>query len=130
MGFYRVKNIGCFHRPVRKSLEIIIYVVMLLGLAYTLVGVDMYSLIIFISGLEILIYVVALLNSWYHVIILIILLEFLRVKIFVISSLVLIIQIRGLFLFFFVVMIVCEASIGISLIVRVTRGRGDEVIEI
>ena len=111
-------------------MEIIIYVVMLLGLAYTLVGVDMYSLIIFISGLEILIYVVALLNSWYHVIILIILLEFLRVKIFVISSLVLITQIRGLFLFFFVVMIVCEASIGISLIVRVTRGRGDEVIEI
>lgn len=59
-----------------------------------------------------------------------ILLEFLRVKIFVMRSLVLMRQIRGLFLFFFVVIIVCEARIGISLIVRVTRGRGDEVIEI
>jgi len=39
-------------------------------------------------------------------------------------------KIRGLFLFFFSVIIVCEARMGIGLVVRLTRGCGDEAIEI
>lgn len=80
--------------------------------------------------LEIFIYLLCLIKSWYHVILLILILEFFRIKAFVLCGILLITKISSLFLFFFSVIIVCEARIGIGLIVRLTRGRGDEAIEI
>jgi len=35
-----------------------------------------------------------------------------------------------LIVFLFAVVIVCEARVGIGLIVRLTRGRGDEIIKV
>lgn len=86
----------------------------------------MYILIIF----EVVVYLFRLMKSWYHVILLILILEFFRIKRFLLCNMIMISKVRSLFLFFFSVIIVCEARIGIGLIVRLTRGRGDEAIEI
>jgi len=57
-------------------------------------------------------------------------LEFFRIKRFIICSILIVVKLRALFMFFFSVIIVCEARIGIGLIVRLTRGWGDEAVEI
>ena len=87
-------------------------------------------LVLFAFLVEFVVYLFRLIKIWYHVILLILLLEFLRIKGFLLCRLILTTKIRGLFLFFFSVMIVCEARIGIGLVVRLTRGCGDEAIEI
>lgn len=86
----------------------------------------MYVLIIF----EGVVYLFRLIKSWYHVILLMLILEFFRIKSFLLCNIMIIRKIRSLFLFFFSVMMVCEARMGIGLIVSLTRGRGDEAIEI
>jgi hypothetical protein len=88
------------------------------------------DLVLTITFLECFLYVICLVKSWYHVILLLIVLEFFSIKRFIICRLLVSVKIRALFIFFFSVIIVCEARIGIGLIVRLTRGCGDEAIEI
>lgn len=61
---------------------------------------------------------------------LILILEFFRVRGFVCCSLAGTRAVGPLVVFLFSVVIVCEASIGIRLIVALTRGRGDEIIKV
>lgn len=63
-------------------------------------------------------------------IIILILLEFFRIKGFVILSIKTVRLINPGALFLYSVLIVCEASLGIGLVVRIRRGRGDERVVI
>ena len=59
-----------------------------------------------------------------------ILLEFFRVKRFFLIGVLGVESFSSVLIFTFSVIIVCEASVGISLIVGLTRSRGDEIVEI
>lgn len=54
------------------------------------------------------------------------LLEFFSVKVFVICSIKTLIILNPIIIFIFSVLMVCEARIGIGLVVRLTRERGGE----
>lgn len=55
-------------------------------------------------------------------------LEFFRIGGFIAASTLRTTTMGPLIVFLFAVVIVCEASVGIGLIVRLTRGRGDEIV--
>nr|YP_010406806.1 NADH dehydrogenase subunit 4L [Labidocera rotunda]URC16607.1 NADH dehydrogenase subunit 4L [Labidocera rotunda] len=95
-----------------------------------IMGLNFFNVFFVVLAFEVLIYLLSLMKSWYHVILLMLILEFFSIKGFVICSMLLISKISSLFLFFFSVMMVCEASMGMGLIVSLTRGWGDEAIEI
>lgn len=59
-----------------------------------------------------------------------ILLEFLRVKRFILIRVVRVRGVRAILLFVFSVIMVSEARMGMGLIVRLARRRGDESVEI
>ena len=59
-----------------------------------------------------------------------ILLEFLRVKRFILIRVVRVRGVRAILLFVFSVIMVSEARMGMRLIVRLARRRGDESVEI
>ena len=83
---------------------------------------DVVRLIMATFVVEFLLYLFSLTKIWYHVILLLLLLEFLRIKGFLLCRMMLTVKISALFLFFFSVIIVCEARMGIGLVVRLTRG--------
>ena len=79
---------------------------------------------------EIIIYILRAVKSWSHVIIIILILEFFRIGGFMAGSVLRVATMGPLIVFLFAVVIVCEARVGIGLIVRLTRGRGDEIIRV
>merc|ERR1712198_717977 len=87
-------------------------------------GYNLLRLVLLVFLLEFAVYLFRLMKIWYHVILLMLLLEFLSIKGFLLCRLMLTTKIRGLFLFFFSVIIVCEARMGIGLVVRLTRAVG------
>merc|ERR1712058_53830 len=76
--------------------------------------------------LEVGLFVVIIIKRWRHVIRIIILLEFFRVSAFFICTLLCLHNFSTLLLFCTCVLIVCEARLGMGLIIRLTRARGDE----
>lgn len=98
----------------------------LIAAVLILSGDSVADMFIILLGLEVFVYIISLAKVWFHVIIILILLEFISIKGFVVIS----IKSASLFnpamLFLFSVLIVCEARLGIGLIVRISRGRGDE----
>ena len=74
--------------------------------------------------------VIALTNLWHHIIIVLILLEFFRIKGFLIIRASYSISSHPSFMFIYLVLIVCEASLGLSLVTRLTRGVGGDVVEL
>ena len=88
------------------------------------------DLILIILRVELVLYLIRAVKSWSHVIILILVLEFFRISGFLSCALIRVGGAGPLIVFLFAVVIVCEASIGISLIVALTRGRGDEIINV
>lgn len=81
-------------------------------------------------ALEIFIYIVSMTKVWFHVIIILILLEFFSIKGFVVLAIKSTNLINPGALFLFSVLIVCEARLGIGLVVSIRRGRGDERVVI
>ena len=86
--------------------------------------------LIVLLALEVFIYIVCISKVWFHVIIILILLEFFRIKGFVILALKRVNLINPGAVFVYSVLIVCEASLGMGLVVSIRRGRGDERVVI
>jgi len=66
-------------------------------------------------------------KSWGHVLVVIVILEFFRVKGFLLCRRLVGGFLRSSLIFFFVVLIVCEACLGMCLVVCLGRARGGEV---
>jgi len=81
-------------------------------------------------SLEVFVYLVSVAKVWFHVIMMLILLEFFSIKGFVVLALKRVTLINPRALFLFAVLMVCEARLGMGLVVRVSRGRGDERVVI
>ena len=84
------------------------------------------ELFVLCSLIEVLIYVLVITKKWYHVIILLVVIEFFRIKGFILTRLLWTQSFTSLFLFLFVTLMVCEASLGIGLVISLTRRVGDE----
>ena len=59
---------------------------------------------------------------------LIIVLEFLRIRLFFCGGVFVVKRIRALLIFFLATLIVCEARMGLGLVVGLTRGRSNEAV--
>ena len=82
-------------------------------------------------GLEILIYVFVYTSFWYHVIILLIVLEFMILKNFLIIILIVYcLSLENVFLFFFRALAVSEARLGMSLLTVLSRAHGNDYLRI
>ena len=82
-------------------------------------------------GLEILIYVFVYTSFWYHVIMLLIVLEFIILKNFLMVILTIYyLNLENVFLFFFRALAVSEASLGISLLTVLSRAHGNDYLRI
>ena len=93
--------------------------------------VDFTEIIIILMGLEILIYVFVYTSFWYHVIILLIVLEFIILKNFLMVILIIYgLKLENVFLFFFRALAVSEASLGISLLTVLSRAHGNDYLRI
>lgn len=86
------------------------------------------SLLWLIIILQALFYFLALVKGWFHVIIIMLILEFVRVALFFCSAWLSLGTISPLLVFFFATFIVCEASLGLGLVVSLTRGRRNEAV--
>lgn len=118
----------CFDR----ILILIIIMLILVRVSLILVarGASLTKIIILFILAEIIVFCVRITKLWYHVIMLIMILEFFRLKRFVVCSLFRPPAWGSIILFALTVIIVCEARIGMSLIVSITRRRGDEAVVI
>ena len=82
-------------------------------------------------GLEILIYVFVYTSFWYHVIMLLIVLEFMMLKNFLMVILIIYcLSLENVFLFFFRTLAVSEASLGMSLLTVLSRAHGIDYLRI
>ena len=77
-----------------------------------------------LSFLELAFYVIALKHMWHHIIILVILLEFFSIKGFIFIVLFSSIRLHSSILFFYLVLMVCEAGLGLSLVSSLVRRGG------
>jgi len=59
---------------------------------------------------------------------LIIVLEFFRIRLFFCGAVLVVKRIRPLLIFFLATLIVCEARMGLGLVVGLTRGRSNEAV--
>lgn len=80
--------------------------------------------------LELALLIIALTNLWHHIIMILILLEFFRIKGFLIIRSSYAISLHPSFIFIYLVLMVCEASLGLSLVTRLTRGVGGDELEL
>lgn len=97
----------------------------------TLQRVDFTEVVIILMSLEILIYVFVYTSFWYHVIILLIVLEFIILKNFLVVVLIIyVLKLENVFLFFFRALAVSEASLGISLLTVLSRAHGNDYLRI
>ena len=91
---------------------------------------NLVDLLCLLLRVELVLYVIRAVKVWAHVIMLILILEFFRIGGFIACSIVSTRGLNPLAIFLFAVVIVCEARMGIGLIVGLTRGRGDEMIRV
>lgn len=97
----------------------------------TLQRVDFTEVIIILIGVEILIYVFIYTSFWYHVIILLMVLEFIILKNFLLVVIIIyILKIENVFVFFFRALAVSEARLGISLLTVLSRAHGNDYLRI
>merc|ERR1712228_685536 len=84
-----------------------------------------FSVFVLFFILEVVVFLLGIIKGWRHVIIIMILLEFFSVGAYFICALSLQVF-NPLLLFTSCVIIVCEARLGMGLIICLTRARGDE----
>merc|ERR1712015_498600 len=83
--------------------------------------------VLVLGGAEMVLYVVVYTSFWYHIIILLIVLEFIMLKNFLlIMVLISISSVESAFIFFFSVLAVREARLGISLLAVLSRAHGND----
>ena len=80
--------------------------------------------------IECLIYLWRITKVWAHVLVVTVILEFFRIKGFLIATAIVINFSSSILVFFFLVLMVCEACLGISLIVTLGRATGGETMSI
>lgn len=97
----------------------------MVGLVLLWSRINICDLFFLLVLMELIFYVFALRRQWHHIIMLVILLEFFRIKGFLFITVFPSIRLHSSVLFFYVVLIVCEAGLGLSLVSSlVRRGRG------
>lgn len=106
----------------------LIVIVVIIGLLLAVIysGAPLLDLLIGVVFLELFIYLLVLIKVWFHVIILMLFLEFFSLKAFLLCTIKRLMFISPMIIFIFSVLMVCEARIGMGLVVRLTRERGGE----
>lgn len=91
-------------------------------------GVEVLTVIRFV---EIILYIFVYTSFWYHIIILLIVLEFIILKNFLLTVLLIsITNVESVFIFFFRALAVREARLGISLLTVLARAHGNDYLRI
>lgn len=91
-----------------------------------MIKISEFILIIFI--LEIFIYFTAILKNWFHLIIILILIEIIILKLFFILVIISRIEISQNIIFIFSTFIVIEARMGVSILTLIVRSHGNDFI--
>jgi len=99
-------------------------------LVITLFIGDLLNLLIVVGVVEVIIILVSLVKLWFHVIIIIILIEFLGLKVFLFSSFMVRGFINNIFLILFLVFMVIEASLGMRLVGILSRLSSNQSIKV
>ena len=99
-------------------------------LVITLFIGDLLNLLIVVGVLEVVIILASLVKLWFHVIIIIILIEFLGLKVFLFSSFMVRGFINNIFLILFLVFMVIEASLGMRLVGILSRLSSNQSIKV
>jgi len=102
---------------------------MLVFTIYVCFSLDIISRLIIFIMVEICLYRLLLSTSWFHVIILLMVLEMLILLVFLLINLtILSVKISGIFVFMFITLSVAEARVGISLLTMLVRRNGNDFI--
>ena len=99
-------------------------------LVITLFIGDLLNLLIVVGVVEVVIILASLVKLWFHVIIIIILIEFLGLKVFLFSSFMVRGFINNIFLILFLVFMVIEASLGMRLVGILSRLSSNQSIKV
>ena len=99
-------------------------------LVFTLFIGDLLNLLIVVGVVEVVIILASLVKLWFHVIIIIILIEFLGLKVFLFSSFMVRGFINNIFLILFLVFMVIEASLGMRLVGILSRLSSNQSIKV
>nr|YP_009743045.1 NADH dehydrogenase subunit 4L [Eurytemora affinis]QIJ60009.1 NADH dehydrogenase subunit 4L [Eurytemora affinis] len=91
-------------------------------------GLSFNSLLVLVLTLQLVFYSIALVKVWFHVIMLMMVLEFLSISLFFCGAVLVVKSISPLLIFFLATLMVCEASMGLGLVVGLTRGRSNEAV--
>lgn len=98
-----------------------IFLLILISVILTFNSSNFVGLIMLVSRVEIVILSVAMVKRWFHVIIIILILEIIRVILFKLISLNCNLAINSNIIFFFITLIVIEARVGMGLVVNNSR---------
>ena len=99
-------------------------------LVITLFIGDLLNLLIVVGVVEVVIILASLVKLWFHIIIIIILIEFLGLKVFLFSSFMVRGFINNIFLILFLVFMVIEASLGMRLVGILSRLSSNQSIKV
>ena len=102
----------------------------LILITYTLFRGDFINLLLLVTLSEMVIILGSLVKLWFHVIIIIILIEFLGLKIFLLTVCILNFYINNVFLILLVVFIVIEARLGIGLVGILSRLSSNQSVKL
>merc|ERR1739836_366 len=91
---------------------------------------DLLNLLIVVGVVEVVIILASLVKLWFHIIIIIILIEFLGLKVFLFSSFMVRGFINNIFLILFLVFMVIEASLGMRLVGILSRLSSNQSIKV
>ena len=99
-------------------------------LVFTLFIGDLLNLLIVVGVVEVVIILASLVKLWFHIIIIIILIEFLGLKVFLFSSFMVRVFTNNIFLILFLVFMVIEASLGMRLVGILSRLSSNQSIKV
>lgn len=99
-------------------------------LVFTFFIGDLLNLLIVVGVVEVVIILASLVKLWFHIIIIIILIEFLGLKVFLFSSFMVRGFINNIFLILFLVFMVIEASLGMRLVGILSRLSSNQSIKV
>lgn len=99
-------------------------------LVFTFFIGDLLNLLIVVGVVEVVIILASLVKLWFHVIIIIILIEFLGLKVFLFSSFMVRGFINNIFLILFLVFMVIEARLGMRLVGILSRLSSNQSIKV
>ena len=112
-----------------KCGDSILFLLPLVLTLFILFSGDFINLLLLITTCELLIILTSLVKLWFHIIIIIILIEFLGLKLFLLTVCLLNLYLNNIFLILLLVFIVIEASLGIGLVGTLSRLSSNQSIK-